>query len=43
MRQLVDYLLWRFGSRGRGPLAYRMLAGVIAHTDPASRRSYESR
>jgi hypothetical protein len=43
MRRLVDYVVWRFGSRGRGPLAYRMLAGVVAHTDLASRRSYESR
>lgn len=27
---LIDYLLLRVGSWGRGPLAYRMLAGVLA-------------
>jgi len=33
MRQFVQYLRWRFGSRGRGPRAYRMLAGVVAQSE----------
>jgi hypothetical protein len=33
MRRIVDYFRWRFGSRGRGPLAYRMLAGVVVQAD----------
>jgi hypothetical protein len=37
MRRFVDYLRWRFGSRGRGPLAYRMLAGVVVESDRARR------
>jgi hypothetical protein len=33
MRHVLDYLRWRFGSRGRGPLAYRMLAGVLVESE----------
>ncbi len=29
MRQIIDYIVWRFGSGGRGPLAYRMLADAL--------------
>ncbi len=32
MRGLVDYLRWRFGSGGRGPLAYRMLGARSSRT-----------
>jgi hypothetical protein len=37
MRRLVYYLRWRFGSGGRGPRAYRMLAGVLVESDRARR------
>lgn len=37
MRRLIDYLVWRFGAGGRGPLAYRMLAGALVR-DPRVRR-----
>jgi hypothetical protein len=33
MRRFVSYLRWRFGSGGRGPLAYRMLSGVVVQSD----------
>jgi hypothetical protein len=33
----MHYLRWRFGSRGRGPLAYRMLAGVVVESDRTRR------
>jgi hypothetical protein len=34
---LIDYVLSRFGSWGRRPLAYRMLAGVLARQDQVPR------
>ena len=37
MRRLIDFLVWRFGSRGRGPLAYRMLA-VLTATERVPRK-----
>jgi hypothetical protein len=33
MRQLIEYFVWRFGSGGRGPLAYRMLASALVTQD----------
>jgi hypothetical protein len=34
MRQLRDYLVWRFGSGGRGPLVYHLLASIVAAQRP---------
>jgi hypothetical protein len=35
---LIDYVLSRFGSWGRRPLAYRMLAGVLVREEHTPRR-----
>jgi hypothetical protein len=37
MRRLIEYIVWRFGSRGRGPLAYRMLAGALVRDEHGRR------
>jgi hypothetical protein len=37
MRRLIDYFVWRFGSGGRGPLAYRMLAGALVPNEQVRR------
>jgi hypothetical protein len=37
MRRLIDFLRWRFGSGGRGPLAYRMLAGALVQSERSRR------
>lgn len=39
MRQLVNYLRWRFGAGGRGPLAYRMLEGALVQSERPRRDS----
>jgi hypothetical protein len=37
MRRLIGFFVWRFGAGGRGPLAYRMLAGALVRSDRARR------
>jgi hypothetical protein len=29
MRSFWEHLAWRFGSRGRGPLVYQLLASIV--------------